>query len=100
MCDFASTRYHLFLFLLRGRAEALSSVPAALHRVAAESIRLEMASSKELTKWPCGMFRALHDGEEQQGHNKMRLPVDRSVLAANCTARYVTCSVRFDQAGG
>ena len=89
----------LTTILPHGRAEALSAIPAELYRVATEAIRHEMSTSKELTKWPCGMFRPLHDGEEQ-GHNKLRLPVDHSVLAANCTARHVICSVRFDQAGG
>jgi hypothetical protein len=80
-----------------GDEMALSSIPDALRKIAAEAIQSEMKSSKELTKWPCGLIRTLHDGEEK---GKLRLPIDKAVLAANCTGRFVKCSVRFDQAGG
>ena len=68
-------------------------VPDALYQFAVEAIDAEMKSSKELTKWPCGSFRPLETGD-------LMLPVASTALAANCSGRFVTCSVRFDLQGG
>ena len=44
--------------------QSLSSVPTELYDSAIEAIESEMQSSKELTKWPCAMFRELSKHEQ------------------------------------
>lgn len=76
--------------------QSLLRIPADLYDTATSSIQTEMQASKELTKWPCQMFRPLHKGESAP----WKLPLSSPNLAANCTGKFVKCSVKFDQLGG
>jgi hypothetical protein len=64
---------------------------AILERAVA-AINKEMAETSNLTKWPCKSFRDYRDKGIVDA-----LPLQVKALAADCGAKYVKCSVRYDQ---
>ena len=68
-------------------------IPVDLLRVGVDTIDNEYKISQGLTRWPCKMFRDLNSPG-------LILPMSSADVAANCSGRYVTCSVQYDQAGG
>ena len=70
------------------------NIPIDLIKIATETFQSEFDKTSYLTKWPCPSFRELEN-------NKVaKLVQAASVLSANCSDPFVTCSVRFDQNGG
>ncbi len=58
---------------------------------AVAALQKEMVESQNLTKWPCKSFR---DFKDKTGIEQLPLPVKS--LAADCSAKHVKCSVRYD----
>jgi hypothetical protein len=56
-----------------------------------QAMRKEMASTKNMTRWPCRSFRDFPNKQDAA-----RLPLPVPALAANCSAPHTKCSVRFD----
>lgn len=61
------------------------------YQLGLKAIREELESTHQLTDWPCKSFKHFEDPT---------IPMHVPDLAANCSAPYVTCSVRFDTRGG
>lgn len=54
-------------------------------------VHKEMVETQNLTKWPCRSFRDFKDKYVAD-----RLPLPVKALAADCAAKHVKCSVRYD----
>ena len=73
----------------------MESIPDSIVLRSVSALKDELVISKSLTQWPCKSFRELDTTSVTT-----RLPLHSSQLAANCSAPYVVCSVRFDFNGG
>lgn len=62
------------------------------------ALQTEFKKSENLSKWPCESFKDLE--KEKNGQAPGLLPMHSSMLSANCSDSFVTCSVRFDVSGG
>lgn len=58
---------------------------------AVAALQKEMIESQNLTKWPCKSFRDFKDKTVIE-----QLPLSVKSLAADCGAKHVKCSVRYD----
>ena len=68
------------------------SAPSEQFQVAAvEAMQEEYTVTNGLTKWPCQSFR----DPKLEG-----LSIPSTVVAANCSALFTLCSVKYDQRGG
>lgn len=63
----------------------------ALFSRAVAALQKEMVESQNLTKWPCKSFRDFKDKSVIE-----QLPLKVKSLAADCAAKHVKCSVRYD----
>jgi len=68
-----------------------SILSPTMYQVGLKAVREELESTHSLTDWPCKSFKHFEDPT---------IPMHTADLAANCSAPYVTCSVRFDTRGG
>ena len=83
-----------------------------LIKYAINSIVDEMATTQDLQKWPCKTFNSLKDlptdTDNYSDTNKKinsevdadKLPISNSMLVADCSGKYVKCSVPVDKRGG
>jgi hypothetical protein len=62
-----------------------------IYQRAVSAVQKEMAETQNLTKWPCKSFRDFKDKSVVE-----LLPLSVKSLAADCAAKHVKCSVRFD----
>jgi hypothetical protein len=67
-------------------------VPLNVYKIGLKSLKEELDTTNVLTDWPCKSF--------VKNYRPNFMSISPEKLAANCTASYVTCSVRFDQRGG
>jgi hypothetical protein len=65
-----------------------------------EAMDNEMLISKELTRWPCKFFRDFESKGKRGEEPPVQLPIPAKDLSANCSDKYVTCSVQYDFQGG
>lgn len=63
----------------------------AIFAKAVAAVQKEMVESQNLTKWPCKSFRDFKDKSVIE-----QLPLPVKSLAADCSAKHVKCSVRYD----
>jgi len=63
----------------------------AIYKKAVAAVQKEMVESQNLTKWPCKSFRDFKDKSVVE-----QLPLPVKSLAADCSAKNVKCSVRYD----
>ena len=73
-----------------------ADIPPEWMRTAVSVLEEELQSTNTLSDWPCKSFRKIHSDEEVSA----ALPMKAAELAADCSGRYVTCSVPIDKAGG
>ena len=86
----------------------LLNIPEAFLRISTSAISNEIINTDGLTRWPCESFRKVKPYgkvETSELRSKYALVKDRlrmspSMLAANCSSPFVTCSVSYDTAGG
>lgn len=86
----------------------LLNVPEAYLKISASAITNEIMNTDGLTRWPCESFRKIKpygkaetlELRSKYAIVKERLRMSPSMLAANCSCPFVTCSVSFDTAGG
>lgn len=87
---------------------SLLNIPEAFLKISASAITNEIMNTEGLTRWPCESFRKIKPygkTETMELRSKYSLVKDRlkmssSMLAANCSCPFVTCSVSYDTAGG
>ncbi len=77
----------------------LSVMPPLFVEAGMRSLKDELVSTKQLTVWPCRNFRELDGIAIKQGIDHLMVMKSADV-AANCSAPFVKCSVRFDLSGG
>jgi len=75
--------------------DELAQLSSNAINTAIQTFVTEFDKSANLTKWPCESFKSLERFDKAQ-----ELPMQSSLLAANCSDPFVTCSVRFDISGG
>lgn len=73
------------------RSKYTAAALDALIEKAIYEVHKEMAETQNLTKWPCRSFRDFKDKSMAE-----RLPMPVKALAADCAAKHVKCSVRYD----
>jgi hypothetical protein len=86
----------------------LLNVPETFLKISASAITNEIMNTDGLTRWPCESFRKIKpygkvetlELRSTYSQVKERLRMSSSMLAANCSCPFVTCSVSYDTAGG
>ncbi len=73
----------------------ITLLPEPLLAKATHALESELDKTSYLTKWPCPSFRDI-----DKSTKKATLVHRASMLSANCSDPFVTCSVRYDQNGG
>jgi len=74
--------------------EKTLDIPASIEAFASRAISREMKNTEDLSIWPCKTFKELD--WESEG----KLPIKAQELAADCTSKFVQCTVIHDLEGG
>ena len=77
--------------LLSSYIHPTSSIPTEVYQAGIHTLKHELDITKGFRDWPCQSFSKSY-------HKSM--PIEPRVLATNCSAPFVKCTVKYDLDGG